>query len=222
MRMGYRLADQVTFCSVSGRLVFLDLRRDRYFCLDGPLESAFQALLTLGEAPEDGVERLVSAGVIDRARLGAALMAPQLSPPPTRSLLDQPPSDTACGATRVAEVAWRVCRAGIVLRRRALETILERIRLSRPSAGSDPVPLGAIMALAAGFSHARRYVPLARRCLLDSLALLDFLGSRRMFADLVFGVRLNPFGAHCWVQSGDMVLNDRLEHTGLHTPILVV
>jgi hypothetical protein len=79
-----------------------------------------------------------------------------------------------------------------------------------------------VISLAAAFNQARRSVPLAPRCLMDALALLDFLGSRQAFPGLVFGVRLNPFGAHCWVQSGDTVLNDRVDHTGLHTPILAV
>jgi len=38
----------------------------------------------------------------------------------------------------------------------------------------------------------------------------------------VFGVKLNPFSAHCWVQAGDIVLNDAIDHVTIHTPILVV
>lgn len=28
---------------------------------------------------------------------------------------------------------------------------------------------------------------------------------------LVFGVKLDPFSAHCWVQIGDLLLNDRAD-----------
>ncbi len=44
------------------------------------------------------------------------------------------------------------------------------------------------------------------RCLIDALALDRILLSRKMRAMLVFGVRLNPFGAHCWLQTTDAIL----------------
>jgi len=31
-----------------------------------------------------------------------------------------------------------------------------------------------------------------------------------------------PFAAHCWVQYGDIVFNDRVEEVGGYTPIMVV
>jgi hypothetical protein len=72
------------------------------------------------------------------------------------------------------------------------------------------------------FLATRRLAPAAPRCLPDSLALLDHLARRGLGGELVFGVKLNPFSAHCWVQRGDLVLNDALDHVTLHTPILVV
>ena len=62
----------------------------------------------------------------------------------------------------------------------------------------------------------------ARSAFPTSLALLDFLARRGVFADLVLGVKLNPFGAHSWVQTGPVVLNDAVDHVNAHTPILVV
>ena len=43
--MPYRLCDQVSFCWVAGQAVFLDIRRDRYFCLAPDAEAIFRALL---------------------------------------------------------------------------------------------------------------------------------------------------------------------------------
>ncbi|HCY01912.1 MAG TPA: lasso peptide biosynthesis B2 protein, partial [Erythrobacter sp.] len=34
--------------------------------------------------------------------------------------------------------------------------------------------------------------------------------------------RSDPFGAHCWVQHGEAVLNDTAEEVLRYTPILVV
>jgi hypothetical protein len=65
-------------------------------------------------------------------------------------------------------------------------------------------------------------VPIPSVCLSDSIALLDLLARRGLAADLVFGVKLNPFAAHCWVQAGDVVLNETVECVRRHTEILVV
>lgn len=220
--MNYCLADQVTFCSVSGRLVFLDVRHDRYFCLGDQLEPVFQALLTAGGEPVDGVEKLVGAGVVDLAKDRPGVIAPSEIALPTVSLLDLQIPEPRRRKRLVAEVAWRLCRARMDLRQRPLRTILDAVRARRQPSVKDIMYQARVISLAAAFNQARRSVPLAPRCLMDALALLDFLGSRQAFPGLVFGVRLNPFGAHCWVQSGDTVLNDRVDHTGLHTPILAV
>jgi hypothetical protein len=60
------------------------------------------------------------------------------------------------------------------------------------------------------------------RCLHDSLALLEFLARYDIFPDWAFGVRARPFVAHCWVQHGDIVFNDTVEHVAGYTPIMVV
>ena len=60
------------------------------------------------------------------------------------------------------------------------------------------------------------------RCLNDSLALIHFLATQGHFPRWVIGVRVQPFGAHSWVQSGDVVLNDLPENVRHYRPILVV
>jgi hypothetical protein len=35
-------------------------------------------------------------------------------------------------------------------------------------------------------------------------------------------VQTRPFAAHCWVQHGDIVCNDTVEHVSGYTPIMVV
>ena len=53
------------------------------------------------------------------------------------------------------------------------------------------------------------FTPLKPQCLLGSFALLHFLSFHGLRADWVFGVQLFPFRAHCWVASGDLLLNER-------------
>jgi hypothetical protein len=35
-------------------------------------------------------------------------------------------------------------------------------------------------------------------------------------------VKASPFGAHCWLQEGDLILNDSVERVGAYTPIMIV
>jgi hypothetical protein len=54
------------------------------------------------------------------------------------------------------------------------------------------------------------------------LALSEFLALRDASARWVFGVQFAPFAAHCWLQQGDVVFNDNVEHVRRFTPIMVV
>lgn len=56
----------------------------------------------------------------------------------------------------------------------------------------------------------------------DSLALLHFLARYRQFPRWVYGVKLKPFRAHCWVQAGDVVVNDIVDNVRGYTPIMSV
>lgn len=61
-----------------------------------------------------------------------------------------------------------------------------------------------------------------KQCMLDSLVLSEFLARNRIVSTFVIGVKTRSFGAHCWVQVGDLVLNDSVEHVGSYEPILFV
>ena len=53
-------------------------------------------------------------------------------------------------------------------------------------------------------------------------ALIEFLAGDGVAADWVFGVRAQPFQAHCWVEVGTLLLSDALECIRGFTPILRV
>jgi hypothetical protein len=78
------------------------------------------------------------------------------------------------------------------------------------------------IALADAFARMAVWVPVSRKCLIRSLLLLLFLARAGAKADWVFGVRTWPFGAHCWVQSGETCLDDEPERLAGYHPILVV
>jgi len=66
------------------------------------------------------------------------------------------------------------------------------------------------------------WAPFEGVCLYRSFYLLAFLRLRGFDATWMFGVRTWPFEAHCWLQLGDTVLDDSLDHVRSFSPILGV
>jgi hypothetical protein len=58
------------------------------------------------------------------------------------------------------------------------------------------------------------------KCLLSSLILSEFLSLYGIRTTLVFGVKMGPFEAHCWLQQDGYVLNGHPEAIANFTPIL--
>jgi hypothetical protein len=59
-------------------------------------------------------------------------------------------------------------------------------------------------------------------CLTQSLAMMCALHRQRSTATLVFGVTLDPFRAHCWVQHENCVLNDEADSVASYRPIFTL
>ncbi len=221
-KMPYRLKEGLSFCVADGHLVFLDLAEDRYFRLSSANESIFRAFLAHGDVLDGESGKLVRAGVLVEAMCCDPDMVTSNIQRPVRSALEQPAASAryrpAIGI--IAEVMATVLSTRQRLRSRPLKDVVDNVTSNRRSS-ADPngTTETALVSAAIEFSRARRYVPIEPSCLLDSLSLVRFLSRRCMPATIVFGVALTPFAAHCWVQSGDMVLNDTLSNANAHTPI---
>jgi hypothetical protein len=220
--MGYRLRDQLSVCVVEDQAIFLDLARDRYSSLGGAGAQAIGALLSDRPAAPEGLLPLLKAGLVvktdDEARLSAVDIAPA-----TASLVESSEPKPGFGLGDVIGVGLALLPTNHQLVDRPLADIiagLAALRASVRATRDDDAVLRKDAALR--FLAARRFVPIEPRCLPDSLGLLAFLARRRLTAALVFGVKLDPFSAHCWVQDGALVLNDAMDHVAMHTPILVV
>jgi hypothetical protein len=125
-------------------------------------------------------------------------------------------------------VLWNFCAAFAVarwsLKHRPIKEVVQaaRRRKSRAS-GSPAVDIAAIRELVTAFVHVRPLFYTARDgCLLDSVTLSLFLARYGVFPTWVFGVKTEPFYAHCWVQQGDYVFNDTPDFIKGFSPILVV
>lgn len=185
--------------------VFLDLRRDRYH------SAPAAALRGLGLI--DGVD---SAPTDPSAPIHATLVEQRL----LRATEREPcPNDRKASRSNdligvMASCLWarrliRRKRLDLVQRDLTVRTVLRR-REARVAAS----------VLNARFETYRPFFPKARVCLFDSLALAHFLAGRAKPASLIFGVRVRPFAAHCWVEATGAPLNDATGQAASYTPIL--
>lgn len=216
--MAYALREGISYCEVEGRLIFLDLAHDRYFCLSPPVEAAFRRMARGDNSHEDAGLVMRSGLVVDTAgeRLGPCI------PPAhcTHSLFDVGSPAATIGS--VAIMLFAFWRTSVQLRLRGLDAAIQRHARAKARMMTTPAPATALEATAAAARACMRIVSLHERCLPASLALATRLASLGVPADLVLGVRLSPFKAHAWVQSDTTLINERLEIARLFTPILVL
>ena len=213
--MATMLAEHVSYCRIADRLIFLDVGKDRYFAMRCPDHVALDAGF-----PPAMTANLMARGLLVDAPDGRESTTPASRRPPTSSLLDSAEPD------RVHAVAIRSLAATLgaraALRSRSLVDILAAVRSQRAAIDPRTTPARDLPQLAHSFAAVRRWWPTQGRCLPDSLALMRLLMAFGHRPSLVFGVIAYPFAAHCWVESGDMVLNDALDHVTRFTPILDV
>jgi len=240
LRPGLRLADHVRACCVEGHVILLDLRRGRYIGIGaGPPQASAAMADSIDGWPPSAVRPEPTADPVDIDKLASPLLAQGLltrtSPSglrhaalnePTRSLNaeDFVPNPTI-GWHRSARLLQGTMVTSLQLRFRSLERIADAVAARRARA-KERERSGAPAALqeaVAAYLKLRLYVFTAHdQCLHDSLTLLRFLADEGLFPSWVIGVRVRPFGAHSWVQWGDMVLNDQHDHVRRYQPILVV
>jgi hypothetical protein len=117
------------------------------------------------------------------------------------------------------QFATAIARAECGLRWRRIDVVVARLRAGAPTAA---VSGDGLRQHAAEFQAMRPWYWRTYRCLFDSLALLYYLQAFELRPSWVFGVRSEPFDAHCWLQTGETVVNDSLEKVAAYAPILVV
>lgn len=200
------MKDSLAWCECDGRLVFLDVRADRYFQLSADRETAFrQTLDSSGETSRH------QPSMFPRT---AAWRAPT-----------QASQAIANGPFNLADIAAAIWWQRRVERRLVTGSLHHMLLTLRDAQGSvvTGVPRSEKLdRTLRAFQHARVLRSAADRCLPRSIALALRLARDGLAAQLVIGVRTSPFGAHSWAQHEDEVLNDSVEEVLRFTPILIV
>lgn len=206
------LKDGVHAAILSEDAVLLDVKGDAYHCLPGAGPALAQA--AYGGPLKSGpvLNGLRHAGLTQD---GLPRTVVALPPPASTTVIHQPrpklPSVADLLAARRALNGLRRAR-----RRGGLSAYLDLAARDGPLA-RDP---GATATAARLFWDLLAWAPATGECLQRSAALIAFLRARGLAADWVFGVRLWPFAAHCWVQLDDVCLNDDVDHLKVFTPIM--
>lgn len=236
----YLLAKHIFGCEIYGQVVFLDLNRDKYFRLDRE-DSALVIQFVNPPTVSDTYELNSPASANERASQVADHLVMQgiLTPPvhgaEGRGLTRRSsPTTTIHGAGDKhdsnidAREVFRFLRSGSSaawrLRRWPLLRTVTTMRLHKEGrrTESNPNNLERTRHLVRAFDAMRPIFPREYLCLFDSLALMYFLLDYEISPEWVFGVKTDPFEAHCWLELGGVLLNDTPEFVRDFSAIMVV
>jgi hypothetical protein len=236
--MTYQMAPDVFACVTGRQCMFLDLRQDRYLSVQRTVMDALAPHIHGWQLPPASPPRsVVLEGEI--IQLAADLLAAGILQPygaqTQRHTTQSLPADRDFTSLRSQEneldinpprlrVVSALIHADHLLRHVALWRIVRRMSSMASIVRDRPRSKSIVTAnaLTNSFRQVRPWYPRNYLCLFDSLALMLFLLRSGIHVQWIFGVREDPFGAHCWIQCGSVVLNEHLDRSRLYTPIMVV
>ena len=209
------LAEGVYATCCGEDLVLLDVARDQYFCLPkagGGVRRDARTGALAGLATELVMDLREAGLVVDRATAATRRWAAPAGREAAGlvSVRGYAPELPALLSASLA-MFWR-------FRGQAFSALVDR--QARRRGGRDDPDEAAWFG--AAFQASLPWLPVQGACLYQSFLLLEVLRRNGVAADWVFGVRTWPFHAHCWVQAGDIVLNDTLDHVASFEPIMVI
>lgn len=235
----YLLAPHVYPCVSGQHVVLMDLERDKYVAVvPAHRLAAWVRGWPVGSMqtpdpphhPDAGADALVAQMLAH----GMLVSDPHVGKPAVpvstaramRSLVELDlDSRPRTGAALLWRFGCSYLQAQLSLKLRPIQAIVETVRdrkarrLTRGAQEADPVRLRALVS---AFTRLRPlFYTLRSACLLDSLTMVLFLGAEGIHPDWVFGVKTEPFDAHCWIQQGEVVLNDAPDRVRQYSPILV-
>ncbi|PTS90576.1 lasso peptide biosynthesis B2 protein [Sphingomonas sp. HMWF008] len=207
----------LSWCICAGRAVFLDLERDRYFCLPAELDHMFLRWASGERLGDEDRDRLVASGITQAGESGPARAA--TFAPASRDLGIIEGSGPSLPDLYAAVIGQ--FRARRALKRRPLAHIIASLARKDPAA-----PLrrdeSRLRQIALAFAKSALVMRAADQCLPRAIAAQQRCRHDGLDSALLIGVRLHPFAAHSWVQAGNAVVVGDLELVRLYTPILMV
>lgn len=223
----YLLPPCVHCCRLGAAFVFLDLTQDDYTLIPGDAAVALSVLASqpeqLTEAHAHSLKELVAAGLLTtRSGEGRRFTTTRMNFA-AESLLDSEWNDELnVSATHVWNFIAACTTAAVRLKTRPIESTVTRVARRKARRGTTDLDMERADQLTAVFRRLRALFPFNYLCLFDSLALIEFLARYDLFPTWIFGVRLAPWAAHCWVQHGAVAFNEDIEEAAHYTQIMAI
>lgn len=216
MAIYFTISMNISFCVNDYDIIFLDLKRDRYFALSRDRSLRLASQLS-GARPGTSI---VLSNTIPTAFCPAG--ACTVMPHEVDSVMSDSSSMPEIALSRWELWSMQPARLSTLTRMR-FTPIRQLLRPSRKvSSHPDAFDRKEVERICAAWRVSRTSFPARLSCLPDSLALRSQLRRHGQQSRLVIGVKSNPFAAHCWVQIDGQVLNDELETVTQFSPIFVV
>ncbi len=204
------LAETVHAVKLGSDLVLLDLSTDGYFLVPdcaqvrvdgGSLRAPMDLMLDLA------ANELLQSGAPSVRR----------SPPPPIPLRRLP--DVEAGRPSAVDIAtFAMLWADTARRKPTLQSLARQVS-GRRGRRDD---LDAIAARVRLFLQLLPYAPAVGACLFQAELLLRFLNAADLDADWVFGVRVWPFLAHCWLQVDEHCVSQSPDTLTIYRPIMAI
>lgn len=224
-------------------LVFLDLHRDKYSCVEQRHTRPVARLLGLpvpdnggsaegsadqeSEDPAKVIEGLINRGLVTRDPANGKRAEIVMQCSELKEMLGYFPGEGP--KVRFGDVV-KLFKALIVtkslLKFASMERIVMRVKrrkdrcCANSGAALDEERLNKLVETYKILKPL--FVTVKDQCLFNSLLLIEFLACYRVYPNWYFGVRLNSFYAHCWVQDRNIIYDDSIHRTSATQLIMTV
>lgn len=221
------LNQSVSFCDCDGVTLFLNAGDDTYLRLtrdqtlwfeqirESPMQSWTEPVTRFADA-------LLHRKILTRdEKLGKRIQTETAASP--GHLISLPSLEAPPWPRHIATLFYAVLVCSLTERARDFAGIVSAARRWKSKASGLAKP-GADMAHLVTAFHALSPLFFSTRdaCRYRSLCLLRFLTLYGLSPNWVFGVRLSPFQAHCWIETEGYVLNDDAGNVQEYRRILTI
>ncbi|WP_191555747.1 lasso peptide biosynthesis B2 protein [Brevundimonas aurantiaca] len=228
----YALTPKTFVCIADGVAVFLDLPADDYLCLDPAQTAGLRRLLGLqggDPAPADVEEDTALAAILMDADLltidpHGGKQAAILSGSAWMRELPRFPvgAGPVVKPRHTAGMLKAYLTARTLLRLRSLEHVVRRVAARKAATLSVEHPERERELVEIFLRLRPLLITRKDQCLLNALFLIEFLAGFGVYPDWWFGIRVHPFGAHCWVAKDALLYDEDVETVCEYTPIMRV
>lgn len=221
------LAHETFLAEIGDRSIVLDLQRDRYFGLGTELTAAARMAASTDrdeQKRQAAINLLIGRGVLRKGAIENSTGGRSIAPVTLSSTLWPTRRfglGFGAGTPLTVSVLTALAQTRYSFARRTfLETILW-LRSARSDC-RDREHSRSLSEIVDSYFAARPWFPTPPICRIDAPALSLHLWRNGHKAELVFGVRIVPFKAHCWVQQGAVALSEPADRLRQFTPLMTI